>query len=66
MSVTKKPERFSYSVAEVSDRTSLSKAFLRNEIKAGRLLARRCGRRVIVLHENLHKYLTANEKGDEK
>ena len=57
--------KFAYSVEEISEQTTLSKAFLRNEIRAGHLKANRFGRRVLVLSENLRNYLN-NEKNDEK
>jgi excisionase family DNA binding protein len=58
--------KLAYSVEEISGFTSLSKAFLRNEIRAGNLKANRFGRRVLVLTENLRDYLNKGEKDDEK
>lgn len=55
-------QKITYSVEEVSSQTSLSKSFLRNEIRAGNLKVRRIGRRVLILPEDLQNYL----KGDEK
>jgi excisionase family DNA binding protein len=49
--------KFAYSVEEISERTSLSKPFLRNEIRAGNLKVSRFGRRVLVLQQDLHNYL---------
>jgi excisionase family DNA binding protein len=49
--------RVAWSVSEVSARTGLSRGFLRNEIRRGRLRARRMGRRVLVLDSELHRYL---------
>lgn len=62
----KKQERKAYSVNEISEQTTLSKAFLRNEIRAGNLKANRFGRRVLVLAENLQNYLNKGENYDEK
>jgi excisionase family DNA binding protein len=63
------PERLAYSIEEISKKTSLSKAFLRNEVKAGRLVVSRFGRRVLILQENLDAYLkkgsAKKEDGDE-
>jgi excisionase family DNA binding protein len=58
-------DKFAYSVEEISERTSLSKAFLRNEIRAGRLNVKRFGRRVLVLVEDLQNYLNKGEKDEE-
>lgn len=49
------------SVAEVASVTSLSKSFLRIEIKAGKLKARKFGRRVVILDADLEKYLESAE-----
>ena len=59
-------KKFAYSVEEISEQTTLSKAFLRNEIRAGHLKANRFGRRVLVLAENLQNYLNKGEKENEK
>lgn len=50
-------DKLAYSVEEISAQTTLSKAFVRNEITAGRLKAQRFGRRVLVLNEDLQNYL---------
>ncbi len=62
----KKQEKKAYSVDEISEQTTLSKAFLRNEIRAGHLKVNRFGRRVLVLAEDLQNYLNKGEKEDEK
>lgn len=49
--------KLAYSVKEISEQTTLSKSFVRNEITAGNLKAQRFGRRVLVLNEDLQKYL---------
>jgi len=49
--------KLAYSVEEISAQTTLSKAFVRNEITAGHLKAQRFGRRVLVLNEDLQNYL---------
>ncbi len=58
--------KFAYSVEQISEQTTLSKAFLRNEIRAGNLKANRFGRRVLVLAENLQNYLNKGENEDAK
>jgi hypothetical protein len=50
-------EKFSYGVAELKARTDLSPGFLRAEIKAGRLPARRAGRRVLILQRDWNAYV---------
>lgn len=44
-------EKIAYSVDQLSEMTSLSKEFLRKEIKAGNLKAKAFGRRVLILRE---------------
>ena len=57
--------KLAYSVEEISEQTTLSKAFLRNEIRAGNLKVKRCGRRVLILKDDFMNYLDG-EKADEK
>ncbi len=57
--------KLAYSVEEISDATTLSKAFLRNEIRAGRLKIQRFGRRVLVLNNDLQNYLNGNDEKSE-
>lgn len=47
-----------YTVDEVSEETTLSKATIRNMIKDGRLEVKRLGRRVVVLSEELDRFLS--------
>lgn len=61
MSEAEATEKMAYSVGEISQLTSLSKIFIRNQIRDGKLKVRKIGRRVIVLKEDLQKYLEANE-----
>ena len=58
--------KMAYSVEEISAQTSLSKAFLRLEIKRGNLKAVRPGnsRRVIITAKSLEDYLNEGEKED--
>jgi excisionase family DNA binding protein len=53
--------KLAYSVDEIAKLTSLSKPFLRNEIRAGRLKVNRFGSRVLVLAETLHEYLAKGQ-----
>jgi excisionase family DNA binding protein len=64
-------QKLAYSVEEISEMTSLSKAFLRLEIKANKLKAKLCGRRVLILNSDLQSYLQGqgdwkpqNERGE--
>jgi len=54
-------DKIAYSVEEISEQTSLSKAFLRNEIRAGHLKAKLVGRRVLILDADLQNYLQGKE-----
>lgn len=56
-------KRIAWGLHEIADATGLSLAFLRNEVRAGRLSVRRFGRRVLVKDEDLKTYL---EKGSER
>jgi len=58
--------KMAYPVEEISAQTSLSKAFLRLEIKRGKLKAGKFGRRVLVSANNLKSYLNEGEKEDEQ
>ena len=49
--------KLAYSVAQVSESTSLSKAYLRNQILAGNLKIQRFGRRVLILPVDLTRFL---------
>jgi excisionase family DNA binding protein len=53
-SITK--TKLAYSVEEIADMTSLSKAFLRNEIRAQKLKAKRFGARVLILVSDWETY----------
>ena len=55
--VTERQDKMAYSVDEISEQTTLSKAFLRNEIRAGHLKVQRFGRRVLILNDDLQAYL---------
>jgi excisionase family DNA binding protein len=56
-------QKIAYSVEEISEQTTLSKAFLRLEIKRGKLKISRFGRRVIVRDEDLREYLATGSGG---
>lgn len=51
--------KIAYSVEETAEKTSLSKAFLRLEIKRGKLKVRRFGRRVLIRDEDLRDYIAS-------
>ncbi len=53
-----------FSVKELAAETTLSRAFLRNEIRAGKLKVKRCGRRVLILRDDLMKYLHEEKSGE--
>ncbi len=60
--VTKNQKKVAYSVEEAAIQTSLSKSFIRNEIRDGNLKTRRIGRRVLILNEDLEAYLKKDDK----
>lgn len=57
-------EKLAYSVEEISETTSLSKSFLRNEIRARRLKIKRIGRRVLVMKKDLLNFLENESEGE--
>ncbi len=63
--ITEQQNKLAYSVEQISEQTTLSKAFLRNEIRAGKLKVKRCGRRVLILKDDFMNYLDG-ENTDEK
>ncbi len=64
--ITHTKDRLAYSVEECAALTSISKAMLRKEIKAGRLKVKRAGRRVLILKSDFMNYLNEGENKDEK
>jgi len=65
VNVIETKDKLAYSVEQISEQTTLSKAFLRNEIRAGKLKVKRCGRRVLILKDDFMNYLNG-ENTDEK
>lgn len=62
--ISEQQNKLAYSVEQISEQTTLSKAFLRNEIRAGKLKVKRCGRRVLILKDDFMNYLNGeNEDG---
>lgn len=57
LQATETKPKLAYSVNELSEQTTLSKAFLRNEIRAGNLRARRIERRVLIMSAEAERYL---------
>lgn len=49
--------KLALSIAESSEKTGLSKSYLRLEIKRRHLPARKIGRRVLILADDLRNYL---------
>lgn len=54
-------EKLSFSLDELVRETSLSNSFLRNEIRAGRLKAKKFGDRTIILLEDWLSYAETKE-----
>jgi excisionase family DNA binding protein len=59
-------QRMAWGLGEVAEFTGLSLAFLRNEVRAGRLPVRRFGRRVLVREEDLRSYLDKGSDGNHR
>lgn len=57
-----KEERRAWSIAEVAARLGVSRHFILAQISRGALRARRLGRRVVVLTEDLESYLAGAEQ----
>ncbi len=55
--------KMAFTVEEIAEQTTLSKAFLRLEIKRGKLKVKRFGRRVVVLYEDLRNYIDNGSYG---
>ena len=55
--------KIAFSVDEVAEKTTLSKAFLRLEIKRGKLKVKRFGRRVLIRDEDLREYIANGSEG---
>ncbi len=64
--MTETNNRLAYSVEECAALTSISKAMLRKEIKAGRLKVKRAGRRVLILKDDFMNYLNEGENDEQK
>ncbi len=64
--ITEPRQKLAYTIDEISEQTSLSKPFLRNEIRAGRLKINRFGSRVLVLAKSLEEFLNNGEKSKAK
>jgi hypothetical protein len=52
-------ERKSFSMAEIAERNSLSKNFIRGQILGGHLKAKRLGRRLVVMAVDEESWLSA-------
>jgi excisionase family DNA binding protein len=59
-------QRMAWGLSEISEFTGLSVAFLRSEVRAGRLPVRKFGRRVLVKDEDLRAYLERGSAGEGK
>lgn len=65
MEATVTAQRIAWSLAEISTSTGLSLGFLRNEVRRGTLPIKKFGRRVLVLEEDLRKYLAQGSPNQE-
>jgi hypothetical protein len=63
---TTSPNRLGFSLKRLAESTDVTVAFLRLEIRRGRLKPIRLGRRVIITAEEVHRYLSAGKHGNER
>jgi hypothetical protein len=52
-----KKGKLAHSIAQLVEVSGLGRSFIYEEIKAGRLVARKAGRRTLVLHEDAERWL---------
>jgi hypothetical protein len=52
-------EKLALSIADVVRASGLCRTLIFSEIRSGRLVARKCGRRTVVLHDDLVAFLQA-------
>ncbi len=52
-------DQFAYSIPDVSRKTSIGRTAIYEEIKAGRLKARKAGRRTVILDPDLRAWLAS-------
>ncbi len=64
METTATAQRIAWSLADIAERTGLSLGFLRNEVRAARLPVKHFGRRVLVLDEDLRRYLNEGSNAE--
>ncbi len=64
--ITETNNRLAFSVEECAALSSISKAMLRKEIKAGRLKVKRAGKRIVILKSDFLNYLNEGEKDETK
>jgi uncharacterized protein (DUF2336 family) len=51
--------KLAFSISEVVRTSGVGRTLVFAEIKAGRLIARKCGRRTVILSEDLRRWLSA-------
>ena len=56
--------RLAWALSEIANFTGLSVAFLRGEVRGGRLPVRKFGRRILVKDEDLRAYLDRGSDGN--
>jgi excisionase family DNA binding protein len=56
------PGRLAFSVTEASARTGVSRDFLYDAVRTGKLTARKIGRRLIITERALHRFLESLPK----
>jgi excisionase family DNA binding protein len=66
LETTKTENKIAFGLAELAELAGVSVAMLHKEIRAGRLPAKRCGRRVLILKDDFMNYLNEGENENEK
>jgi hypothetical protein len=56
--------KLAYSIAELTEISGVGRSFLYEEIKAGRLVVKKAGRRSLVLYEDAKAWLTSLPKSE--
>ena len=58
--------RMAWGLADIAESTGLSLDFLRGEVRRNALPVKRFGRRILVLEDDLRRYLTSGSPGARK
>lgn len=62
VTISPAPHRRAWSIPEICVTLNVSRGFVHGQIRQGLLRARKLGRRVVILNEDLEDYLTSSLK----